>query len=156
MVDNQPWPDLPLEAWSETCDTLHLWTQIAGKVRMAATPLVNHWWNVTFFVTSRGLVAPSNYYGGRSFDMIFDFVDHEVRIAASDGRVERFALKAMSVADFYAEFMHRLRRLDIDLRIWTMPARSRSAYDSTRTAPTRNTILPMRKNSIRRWCRPIA
>jgi hypothetical protein len=121
MVDNEPWPDLPLEAWSETCDTLHLWTQIAGKVRMAATPLVNHWWNVTFFVTSRGLVAPSNYYGGRSFDMIFDFVDHEVRIAASDGRVERFALKAMSVADFYAEFMQRLRRLDIDLRIWTMP-----------------------------------
>jgi len=121
MTEHPLWPDLPLEAWSETCDTLHLWTQVAGKVRMAATPLVNHWWNVTFFVTSRGLVAPSNYYRGRSFDIMFDFVDHELRIAASDGRRECLSLKPMTVADFYAEFMQRLRRLDIDLGIWTMP-----------------------------------
>jgi len=121
MTTNPLWPDLPLQAWSETCDTLHLWTQVAGKVRMAATPMVNHWWNVTFFVTSRGLVAPSNYHRGRSFDMVFDFVDHELRIAASDGRRECLSLKPMTVADFYAEFMQRLRRLDIDLGIWTMP-----------------------------------
>jgi len=121
MTEHPLWPDLPLKAWSETCDTLHLWTQVAGKVRMAATPMVNHWWNVTFFVTSRGLVAPSNYHRGRSFDMVFDFVDHELRIAASDGRRECLSLKPMTVADFYAEFMQRLRRLDIDLGIWTMP-----------------------------------
>lgn len=121
MTTNPLWPDLPLQAWSETCDTLHLWTQVAGKVRMAATPMVNHWWNVTFFVTSRGLVAPSNYHRGRSFDIVFDFVDHELRIAASDGRRECLSLKPMTVADFYAEFMQRLRRLDIHLGIWTMP-----------------------------------
>ena len=121
MTDNALWPELPLEAWSETCDTLHLWTQVAGKVRMTATPLVNHWWNVTFHVTSRGLVAPSNYYGGRSFDMVFDFIDHELRIAASDGRRECLALKPMTVAEFYTEFMQRLRHLDIDMRIRTMP-----------------------------------
>ena len=121
MTDNALWPELPLEAWSETCDTLHLWMQVAGKVRLKATPLVNHWWNVTFLVTSRGLVAPSNYYAGRSFDMVFDFVDHELRIVTSDGRRECFALKPMSVADFYAGFVQRLRRLDIDVRIRTMP-----------------------------------
>jgi len=117
-----PWPELPLAAWSETCETLHRWTQIAGKVRLALTPLVNHWWNVTFRVSSRGLVAPANPYAGRSFDIIFDFVDHRLRIEASDGRAESFALAPMSVADFYAVFMQRLRRLDIDVRIWTMPS----------------------------------
>ncbi len=121
MTDNPQWPDLPLAAWSETCETLHLWTQIAGKVRMAATPLMNHWWNVTFYVTSRGLVAPSNYHGGRSFDMVFDFIDHELRIAVSDGQRECLALKPTTVADFHAAFMQRLRRLGIDVHIRTMP-----------------------------------
>ena len=100
MADNPLWPDLPLAAWSQTCDTLHLWTQIAGKVRMAMTPLINHWWNVTFHVTSRGLIAPSNYDGARSFDIVFDFIDHEVRIATGDGGCERLALQPMTVADF--------------------------------------------------------
>jgi hypothetical protein len=121
MTGNPQWPDLPLEAWSETCGTLHLWSQIAGKVRLATTPLINHWWNVTFYVTSRGLAAPSNYHGGCSFDMVFDFVDHELRIISSGGRRERLALKPMTVADFHAEFMQRLRRLGIDVPIWTMP-----------------------------------
>jgi hypothetical protein len=121
MTENPQWPDLPLQAWSETCDTLHLWTQIAGKVRTATTPLVNHWWNVTFYVTSRGLIAPRNYHAGRSFDMGFDFIDHELRIAVSDGGRERLALRPMTVADFYAEFMRRLRRLGIDVSIWAMP-----------------------------------
>jgi hypothetical protein len=121
MTENPQWPDLPLEAWSQSCDTLHLWTQIAGKVRLATTPLMNHWWNVTFYVTSRGVAAPSNYYGDRSFDMVFDFIDHEVRIVASDGRREGLVLRPMAVADFHAEFMERLRRLGIDVRIGTMP-----------------------------------
>jgi hypothetical protein len=121
MTEHPLWPDLPFAAWNDSCNTLHLWTQIAGKVRMAATPLVNHWWNVTFQVTSRGLGAPANYYAGRSFDVIFDFVDHELRIVTSDGQRECFALEPMSVADFYAAFMQRLRRLGVELRIWTMP-----------------------------------
>src|SRR5580692_1379316 len=89
------WPDLPLDAWSDTCDTLHLWTQVAGKVRLALTPLINHWWNVTFRVTSRGLIAPANCYGGRSFDIMFDLFDHQLLIATSDGSMESFLLKAM-------------------------------------------------------------
>jgi hypothetical protein len=122
MTTNSPWPDLPLSAWSETCEALHRWTQIAGKVRLASTPLVNHWWNVTLHVNSRGLAAPANICHGRSFDIDFDFIEHRVRIATSDGRAETFALQPMSVADFYAEFMQRLRRLDIDVSIWTMPS----------------------------------
>jgi Family of unknown function (DUF5996) len=135
MSENAPWPDLPLSAWSETCETLLRWTQIAGKVRLALTPLVNHWWNVTFYVTSRGLVAPANSYRGRSFDIVFDFVDHELRIVTSEGRVESLALAPMSVADFYAAFMARLRRLDIDVHIWTMPSEIVDAvpFDQDRT-----------------------
>jgi hypothetical protein len=117
-----PWPDLPFDAWSETCDTLQLWTQIAGKVRLALTPLINHWWNVTFRVTARGLIAPANVYGGRSFDIMFDLFDHQLLIATSDGRLESFALKPMPVADFYEAFMAALRRLDIDVHIWTTPS----------------------------------
>ena len=127
MSANSFWPDLPLAAWADTCETLHRWTQVAGKVRIKSTPLVNHWWNATFHLNSRGLVAPANVYQGRSFDIVFDFVDHLVRIATGDGRVESFALVPMSVADFYAEFMRRLRRLDIDVHIWTMPSEIENA-----------------------------
>ncbi len=122
MSGNSLWPDLPLAAWSDTCETLHRWTQIAGKVRLATTPLVNHWWNVTLQVNARGLVAPANFCAGRMFDIVFDFVEHRLLIATSDGGMESFALAPMAVADFYAEFMRRLRRLDIDVHIWTMPS----------------------------------
>jgi hypothetical protein len=115
------WPDLPLAAWSETCDTLHLWTQIVGKVRIALTPLINHWWNATLLVTARGLAAPAMPYGGRTFDVIFDFTNHRLVIETDDGGIESFALKAMAVADFYHEFMQRLRGLGFDMHIWTMP-----------------------------------
>src|ERR1700754_1268082 len=100
MIGNSHWPDLPLDAWSEACDTLHLWTQIAGKVRLKQTPLINHWWKVTYRVNARGLVSRGNHYGGRSFDVVFDFVGHELRITTDDGGVERFPLKPMPVADF--------------------------------------------------------
>ena len=127
MSWNSHWPDLPLDAWSETCDTLQLWTQVAGKVRIACTPLVNHWWNSTFRVNARGLVAPQNRCGDRTFDILFDLVDHELRIAANDGRVESLALKPMPVADFYVAFMERLRSLDIDVSIWTTPCEIENA-----------------------------
>ncbi len=127
MSADTRWPDLPLPAWSGTCDTLHRWTQIAGKVRLALTPLVNHWWNVTFQVTSRGLLAAANPYNGRTFDILFDFAAHRLQIAASDERTETIVLQPMSVADFYREFMARLHRLDIDVRIWTMPSEIENA-----------------------------
>jgi hypothetical protein len=121
MSGNAQWPDLPFAAWSETCDTLQLWTQIAGKVILKLTPLVNHWWNVTFRVTARGLAKVAIPYQERTFDIVFDFWDHRLTIAASDGRAESIPLRPMAVADFYAEFMDRLRRLGIDVRIWTTP-----------------------------------
>jgi hypothetical protein len=135
MTEQAPWPDLPLSAWSDTCETLHRWTQIAGKVRLKQTPLVNHWWNVTFHVGSRGLVAPANPCAGGTFDIVFDFVDHQLRISKSDGRSEGFALAPMPVADFYAEFMRRLQHLDIDVHIWTMPSEIANVvpFDQDRT-----------------------
>ena len=125
--DSSLWPDLPLSAWREACDTLQLWTQIAGKVRIATTPLVNHWWNATFLVTARGLAAPAMPYAGGAFDVVFDFAGHRLVIETSDGRAESFALKPMAVAEFYAEFMARLRRLGIDVHIWTMPCEIENA-----------------------------
>ena len=122
-----PWPDLPLEAWSETCETLHRWTQIVGKVQMKLTPLVNHWWNVTFFVTSRGMITPPIPYGARTFEVVFDFVQHRLLIECSDGRAETIKLEPMPVADFYGRFMSALRRLGIDVRIWTMPVEIKDA-----------------------------
>jgi Family of unknown function (DUF5996) len=118
---------LPLAAWSETCDTLHLWTQIVGKVRIAVTPLVNHWWNATFLVTARGLAAPAMSHAGQTFDVIFDFLNHRLVIETSAGRLESVALKAMPVAEFYDEFMQRLHRLGIDVHIRTMPSELENA-----------------------------
>ena len=121
------WPDLPLAAWSETCETLHRWTQIVGKVRMASTPLVNHWWNVTFYVTARGLTTSAVPHGARTFEVTFDLIEHRLRIETSDGSSESIALVPMSVADFHAEVTGRLRRLDIDVHIWTMPSEIENA-----------------------------
>ena len=127
MTEVARWPDLPLSAWNDTCETLQLWTQIVGKARLKLTPLVNHWWNVTLYVNSRGLIAPANPYSGGTFDLEFDFIRHEFRIETSDGRMESFALAPMSVAAFYAEVMRRLGRLGIDVHIWTMPSEIENA-----------------------------
>jgi Family of unknown function (DUF5996) len=121
-MPSSDWPDLPLSAWSDTCDTLQLWTQIVGKIRLARTPLVNHWWNVTLAVTPRGLTTSAMPYGARSFAIDFDFIAHELRIVTSDGGRESFPLTPIAVADFYAQLMERLRRLGIDVHIWTLPS----------------------------------
>jgi hypothetical protein len=135
MSDNPQWPDLPFEAWTDTCDSLHLWTQVAGKVILALTPLVNHWWNVTFRITARGLAARAIPYQGRIFDIVFDLVHHRLDIEVSDGRAESLTLNPMPVADFYAVFMDRLRHLGIDVHIWTMPCEIENCqpFDQDRT-----------------------
>ena len=135
MAGNTQWPALPLPAWSETCETLHRWSQIAGKVRLATTPLVNHWWNVTLHVSARGLVAPANVHRRQMFDIAFDFVDHQLHIATSDGRTQHLVLRPMPVADFYAALMQRLRALGIDVHIWTMPSEIENAvpFEQDRT-----------------------
>jgi len=121
MSGNAQWPELPYAAWSDTCGTLHLWMQIAGKVILESTPLISHWWNVTFHVTARGMAKRAIPYQGRVFDIVFDFIDHRVDIEVSDGRAESIPLRPMAVADFYAEFMQRLQRLGIETRIWPTP-----------------------------------
>jgi hypothetical protein len=133
--ENPLWPDLPLPAWTDTCDTLQLWTQIVGKIRTATTPLINHWWNVTLTVTARGLAAPSMPYAGGTFDMVFDFANHQFVIETSDCRVGSFALRPMTVADFYAACTGRLRSLGIEVHIWTMPVEIENAvpFEQDRT-----------------------
>jgi uncharacterized protein DUF5996 len=127
MASIRSWPDLPLSAWSDTCETLHRWTQVIGKLRMVLTPLVNHWWNVTLYVTSRGLTTSPIPDGMRTFECLFDFHNHELLIETSDGSVERLALAPMSVAQFYAEVMTCLQRLGVKAHIWTMPSEIENA-----------------------------
>jgi hypothetical protein len=113
----QDWPALPYEAWKDTCSTLHLWTQIVGKVRLAQTPWANHSWHVTLYVTARGLTTSPIPYGGRAFQIDFDFIDHALLIATSDGDGKRLPLAARPVADFHDELMAALAGLGIQVRI---------------------------------------
>jgi len=117
----EDWPSLPVAAWDATRATLHMWTQIVGKIRLAQAPLINHWWQVPLYVTSRGLTTSAMPYGARSFQIDFDFVAHALRIAVDDGRSDGFALAPRSVASFHAELMDRLRALGLPVRIWTLP-----------------------------------
>jgi hypothetical protein len=119
--DNEAWPDLPLEAWKDTYATLHMWSQIVGKIRMAQTPLVNHWWNVPLYVTPRGLTTSTMPYEDRVFEMEFDFIAHNLLIKCSDDETKSIALYARSVADFYREVMETLHSLGMDVKIWTTP-----------------------------------
>lgn len=116
------WPSLRYEDWRDTCDTLHLWTQVVGKIRLALAPRVNHWWQVTLCVTARGLTTGAMPLRGRALQIDFDFVAHALILRTSDGREERVGLSPMPTADFYAQVMERLRALDADVRIWTMPS----------------------------------
>ncbi|MGI9180971.1 MAG: DUF5996 family protein [Longimicrobiaceae bacterium] len=115
------WPSLPLEAWDDTRATLHLWTQIVGKVRLAQAPMLNHWWQVPLYLTAHGLTTAAMPHGERIFQIDFDFLAHELRILANDGASRTLALTPRSVADFYAEFMAALRELELEVKIWTMP-----------------------------------
>jgi hypothetical protein len=134
------WPDLPLANWADTCATLHLWTQIVGKIRLAHAPLINHWWQVPLYVTSRGLTTSNIPYGARAFQIDFDFIDHALIIRVSDGTVETVPLGPRSVAEFYTDVMNRLRAMGLDIHIWAMPSeianpipfdtdRAHAAYD---------------------------
>jgi len=113
---------LSLPEWKPTCDTLHMWTQIVGKVRLALAPRVNHWWETALYVSPRGLTTSAIPYRDRVFDCEFDFIDHQLVIRSSDGRGARVPLAPRSVADFYAETMTALRQCGIDVKIWTMPS----------------------------------
>jgi len=117
----QAWPALPLEAWSDTCATLHLWTQIVGKIRLVQSPRQNHGWHVTLYVTSRGLTTSPVPYGARTFQIDFDFIAHELAIQASDGGVASMPLGPQPVAAFYRRLMHEMERLGLAVKIHKMP-----------------------------------
>jgi hypothetical protein len=118
---DEAWPALPLDEWRETCATLHMWTQVVGKIRLAQTPLVNHWWNVPLYVTSRGLSTSAMPHGTRAFEMEFDFIDHQLIVKCSDGTTRSIALVPRSVAEFYSEVMGTLVALGLEVKIWTTP-----------------------------------
>src|ERR1700758_4426195 len=115
------WPAFRLTDWKDTYATLHMWTQIVGKIRLELTPRVNHWWNVPLYVSSRGLSTSIIPYGNRHFDMEFDFVESKLIIRTTDPKTASVALAPRSVADFYHEVMSTLRGLGIEVKIWKMP-----------------------------------
>jgi hypothetical protein len=117
----ESWPELPLDAWSDTCATLHIWTQIVGKVRLQQTPWINHSWHVTLYVTARGLTTLPIPYGARVFQIDFDFLNNELQVLSSDGRASGFALEPQSVKSFYLRLMQSMAALDLDVRINRKP-----------------------------------
>ena len=119
--DLSAWPDLPFDAWRDTYATLHLWTQIVGKVRLVRTPWVNHSWHVTLYVTARGLSTSPIPHGLRTFGIELDFVGHQLTIESSDGRLQHLPLEPQSVATFYSRLMAAMTALDLPVRIHTTP-----------------------------------
>ena len=115
------WPPLPYEEWKDTQATLHLWTQVVGKIRLAQAPWTNHSWHVALYVTARGLTTSPIPYGTRSFEITFDFLDHQLRIQTSEGAVESVPLVPRTVADFYHVVMERLAALGLNIPIRTLP-----------------------------------
>ncbi|MDQ3820150.1 MAG: DUF5996 family protein [Acidobacteriota bacterium] len=128
------WPTLPLEEWKKTYATLHMWTQIVGKIRLALTPLVNHWWNVPLYISARGLTTSPVPYLDRIFEIEFDFIDHKLRVECSDGGLTLLSLRPQAVADFYKQLMEALRGLGIDVKIWTVPVEVPSPFSVVREA----------------------
>ncbi len=137
------WPALPLDSWSETYATLHMWTQMVGKVRLALTPKLNHWWNVPLYVSARGLATSAIPYGRGTFELEFDFCDQQLVLRTDDGAVRGVPLVPRSVADFYHAFLRLLSSAGIEARIWRMPVevpapipfdedRIHAAYDAER------------------------
>ena len=120
-MSNARWPALPYHDWKDTVETLHLWTQIAGKIRLALTPWINHSWHVTLLVSARGLATPPMPLGNRDLALEFDFVDHVLWFRTSDGEFRQLMLRPVSVAEFYADVMIALAELNIDLKLNPMP-----------------------------------
>src|SRR3989442_4114067 len=121
MTASEVWPSLSLSEWQDTYATVHMWTQIVGKLRLTQTPWVNHSWHVPLYVTARGLTTSPIPYGKRTFQVDFDFIAHRLLIETSTGTGRTIALEPRSVADFYDAVMTALRQLDLDVRIQPKP-----------------------------------
>ncbi|GAB2467423.1 hypothetical protein GCM10011375_31530 [Hymenobacter qilianensis] len=124
MTDNalaSQWPALPADSWTDTRETLHRWTQIVGKTRLALSPMLNHWWQVPLYVTPRGLSTGPMPYAAGSCEVVFDFRAHQLRVHTSDGRTHELALEPRSVADFYQAYRGLLREAGIAVKLWPVP-----------------------------------
>ncbi len=117
----EPWPSLSLAEWRATLETLHMWTQIVGKTRLALAPMQNHWWHVALHVTSRGLTTSPIPYGVRTFDVELDFIAHRLAVRTSEGAVRDVPLRPQAVADFYREYLDLLAGLGIEVKLWPVP-----------------------------------
>jgi hypothetical protein len=115
------WPSLPLEEWKDTCATLHMWTQIVGKTRLALCPRENHWWHVALYVTARGLTTMTIPHGTTLFEVELDFIDHRLTVLTSDGKTRDIPLVPRSVADFYRDYMAVLDDLGLPVRFRPVP-----------------------------------
>jgi hypothetical protein len=121
MTQFDSWPALPLAEWKDTYATLHMWTQIVGKVRLALSPQINHWWGSTLYVTARGLTTSPIPYKKGVFEVSFDFIAHTLEIATSLGESRAFRLVPRTVAEFYSKLMDALHSLGIEVKVWPMP-----------------------------------
>jgi hypothetical protein len=120
-VDVAVWPRLPFAEWQDTCDTLHMWTQIVGKTRLALAPMENHWWQVPLYLTTRGFGTSPMPYRNRTLDVEFDFIEHRLGLHTSEGESRTIPLRPQSVADFYHAYLDALRSLAIEVRIRPVP-----------------------------------
>ena len=118
----QTWPELAYDQWKDTCNTLHLWTQVVDKVKLELCPFLNQWWEIAFFLTARGMSTGNIPWQNESFEVFFDFIDHRLVVNTSDGRTQQITLEPRTVADFYRLFMDMLKSLDIEVAISTLPA----------------------------------
>ena len=117
----EDWPELPLTSWQATYDTLHMWSQMVGKVRLALSPKLNHWWEVPLYVNAVGLTTSPIPYPGGIFEIEFDFIDHRLNIQTNHATAQTIKLQPRLVVDFYRELMSALHSLGIQVKIWTMP-----------------------------------
>ena len=118
---SEAWPELPLEQWADTQTTLHRWTPMLGTTRLALAPMQNHWWQITLYLTSRGLTTSAMPFAGGSVEVAFDFVDHQLVASTSDGAQRSLPLTPRSVSEFYADYMALLRELGVDVRLYPVP-----------------------------------
>ncbi len=121
MEPKETWPSLPLEAWADTFATLHMWTQIVGKIRLTQSPWVNHSWHVALYVTAHGLTTSPIPHGTRTFQIDFDFISHQLVVQSSDGGTGGFPLEPQSVATFYRRLMDELEKLGLHVNIYRLP-----------------------------------
>lgn len=121
ITSDQQWPSLSFHSWQPTYETLHMWLQIVGKIRLVQSPWVNHSWHTTLYLSSRGMTSSPIPYGGETFQMDLDFIDHKLTVSKSDGQSGTLPLRAQSVADFYTELFGLLAKLGLNIRIHTRP-----------------------------------